>query len=276
MSNFGYVGIKGDDGNVYPFKMVDGKPRVVCTDYLYAISEGDVAGHKAWSKIGYNGDVDNVEEVVWAVGGSYTFPAAGGIQMEVVSSSGNDTSAGTGVQKVKITYLDNAWAEQTEEVTLNGLTPVLTTATNILRVNNFRASAVGTGGFSAGNIDVKAVAPTATIYSRIPTGNTRARNSVYTVPDGKTLFITSAAISAWSSTANKLGRFTLRANWDDVNETTGIFMAQFEAQVSGQSFYRDFEIPIKLGEHTDLYMVCISDAATSNVVAQTSLRGWME
>ena len=48
----------GEDGLPYYVKHVNDKPRVSAMEYLYDIAEGNVPGMEAWSKIGFNGDVD--------------------------------------------------------------------------------------------------------------------------------------------------------------------------------------------------------------------------
>lgn len=74
-------------------------------------------------------------------------------QRSVASSNANDTSAGTGARKVKITYYDNTLAGPfTEEVTLSGTTAVNTTATNIRFIESIVVTEVGSGGSNAGTI----------------------------------------------------------------------------------------------------------------------------
>lgn len=128
-----------ETGTAYGVKHINNKPRVSAMPYLYDIAEGNVTNHSSFSLFGYNGDVDVGTEDLISAGASYTFPAAE-MQMEVVSSSANDdgSPAGFGARTVIIDYLDDAYAEKSETVTLNGTTAVATTATDIFRVNRFR------------------------------------------------------------------------------------------------------------------------------------------
>jgi len=48
-------------GTPYGVKHVSNKPSVSCMPYLYDIAEGSVAGHTAFAKLGYNGDVGATE-----------------------------------------------------------------------------------------------------------------------------------------------------------------------------------------------------------------------
>jgi len=100
------TGFIDSGGTIYPFKVVDGKPRISSTDYLLSIAEGDIPDHKAWSKIGYSGTlVAGVESELWSKGGPYTYPSSGG-SFQVFSSGTADigsvlfsgTSTGGGTQ----------------------------------------------------------------------------------------------------------------------------------------------------------------------------------
>lgn len=106
---------------------------------------------------GRNTNVDNAVVDLWeGPTGTYVFPTVGQ-QMEVVSTSANDTIAGTGVQKVHIHYLDSDYVPHVETIDMNGLTAVATVATDIFRINSFHAMQVGTGEVSAGNISIRKI-----------------------------------------------------------------------------------------------------------------------
>ena len=67
--------------------------------------------------------------------------------LSVVSASANDASGGTGARTVEIQGLDSNWNLLTETVTMNGLTPVVTTQEHFLRV--FRARVVTAGSLQS-------------------------------------------------------------------------------------------------------------------------------
>lgn len=269
--------------NTNPVK-VDNTMRlwVMSTDYLYQIAEGNLPNHESFAKLGYNGDVGTSEEDIWGIGGTYVFPVAAQ-QMEVVSTSVEDdpvkvdTNAGTGVWKVKIGYLDSTYTAKSEEVTLNGQSAVDTVATDIFRVNSIRVSEAGTGKKAVGTITIRNRTDHTTVYRSIAAGLTRGREMVYTVPLGKTLFITSVALSSGYSTVGKNVRWTGRTNLDDVNMIilpVGLFMPYFEIQTQDSSFYRPFEIPLKVPATCDFKLSAISDSANS--VCTAAIRGWLE
>ena len=327
-----------DAGAAYGVKQVDGKPRVSSMDYLYDIAEGNVAGHSAWNKLSYNGNVGTTEIDIWALGGTYSWPATAQ-QMQVVSSSakdvgaraitafadagggnttvtcgthglansdivtisgttnyngtytianvntntftivkayaGNDATsalAGPGIHQVTIFYLDASFVEHTETVTLNGLNAVNTVATDIFRVNWFRAASIGATGAAVGNVTLKNTGATVT-YSQVSAGYNRARNSTYTVADGKTLYVTSFSMGVYGAT--KGVRLTCRSDYDSVAGANKDYFIPFaEIAMTNGAFHRPFEIPTKMPQHTRLKVSGVADAA--GAVVTVSLRGWIE
>lgn len=252
-----------------PLNFPDGPP------FQYAISGGKDSIRTPFTKMGFNGDIDNQEEDLWAVGGAYVFPSAE-MGMEVVSDSALDTSDGTGARTVKIWYLDDTFAEKTEVITLNGVTPVATVATDIYRVNYFRVETAGSGGKAAGNIDIRHLSDTP-IYSRIPATLTRARNAIFTVPLGKTLFITQITYSIGSSVGGVFGTFSMRATYcefDCVRCT--LFYPFSEIGVEQGPFTITYVVPMKFTEGVDIRVVAKGDSAAANGTATVQYRGYLE
>ena len=222
-----------------------------------------------------NIDVDAAEEDLWAVGGLYVWPAANQ-QMEIVSSSNDDSGNSTGAWTVKIWYLDSSFNEFNETITLMGKIPVATVATNIYRINNFRIQTTGTGGKAAGDIDIRNLADTP-IYSRIPTGATRARNSIYTVPAGKAIFITNMTYSIGASAVGHFGRFSFRARYDDITGVPStIFYPYSEIGVTDMAFTIVYQIPMKFPAGVDIKVSVQADATNANAVCTVQYRGWIE
>lgn len=273
MSYFASIKFKDEAGVSYGIKHIQNKPRVSSMPYLYDIAEGNVPDHEIWTKNGYNGSVSSTEQSLWAVGGDYVFPATEQ-QMEVVSSSANDTSAGTGARTVEIFYLDGTFAEKSEVITLNGTTPVATTATNIYRIDIFRVKTTGTGLKNAGNIDIRNLADTP-IYSRIATGINRAISGVFTVPLNKKLYIYNVLISAGSNVANRPVRFITKANYDNISKTiVPFFFPYTNTIITDGTVDAPIEGPTMFPAGTDLKQNVISPDGAA--YASITLRGWLE
>lgn len=83
---------------------------------------------------------------------AYSEPSSAA-QRSIASSSASDTAAGIGARMVKITYYDDVLnGPFTETVTLNGVTPVNTTATNIRFIESLVVVNVGSDGANVGTI----------------------------------------------------------------------------------------------------------------------------
>lgn len=141
------------------------------------------------------------KQVVWKGPATTVVPiaAVGGVQMTVTSSSANDaSSAGTGVRKINIVYIDSTGAQQSEEVALNGITGVPTVATDIRFIQEVHMSAVGSGGAAAGNISVT---NGGTTYGYLAAGDKRSTNAFRMVPTGYRMVVHRVFPGAISGTA---------------------------------------------------------------------------
>lgn len=280
MSDLHLTRIQGKDkDDVYQEVPVAGTSlRVVAQEYLKSIAEGNIKNHSVWAKIGFIAAATGASELtITPQGGDYVFPTAA-MQMSIRSSDNtNDKASGTGALTVTIYYLDNTYAEQSETVTLVGTTWVDTVATNILRINNMRLATVGTSGKAAGNISLVDKATRAIVYGYIAANNTRQRQLIYTVPLGKTLYITWIQRSGVLTAANKYMRTTLRATYDDKSGavlTAGKFFMPFsEVSMPGGVNEGDIDLPIKLPATVDIKCNVITDGTAQ---VQMHLRGWLE
>ena len=232
------------------------------------------AGKTRFSNLGVKALVQNAKVDLWeGPTAAYVFPAAAQ-QMAVVSSSASDAAAGTGIQIVRIHYLDSDYNEQVENVTLNGVTPVLTTGLNILRINGMHAYAVGSTGDAVGNISLTNSGGTVT-YGYIAATYTMSRQAIYTVPAGKYGYITHWQNSS-GSTGTHFCRVSLRATTHDGVLLPGVFLAHDESATQNAAVEISFEIPLAMPPKTDVKLTAISDAANANVTAIGSFIGWIE
>lgn len=218
--------------------------------------------------------VNNTRVDLWeGPTGTYVFPTVAQ-RMAVVSTSASDTLAGTGTQKLMIHYLDSSYAAKTEIVTLNGLTPVNTVATNILRINGVHATQVGTGLGAAGNISVTNTGGTVT-YGYISAGMNTARQAIYTVPAGVTGYISHWQASSGSS-GNHFCQISLRATTHDGILYPGTFLLQDEQGSQNGGDHFTLPIPIPIPAQTDVKISAVSDNVAANVIALGSIMGWFE
>lgn len=237
-------------------------------DFGNYIVDSNTTALQAWSKIGYNADIQATTEIIAPQGGAYVFPTAAQ-HMHIKSSSDEDkgtATAGTGIRTLTIYYLDSEYREKSETVTLNGTTAVETSASDIFRVQNVRATTTGSSYAAVGNISILNHAENVT-YGYIAIGNTRQRQMVWTVPKGKNLYIKTANIYCVHIVANKRCIITLRVTYDDKAKsllTAGLlFMPFAEAFMDDGSLSVTYTIPKKIPEKADLKVEGISSGTAS-------------
>jgi len=203
----------------------------------------------------------------------YVFPT-GPMQMQVTSTSAADAAGGTGIQKIHIHYLDGSYRIQTVDVIPNGVTPVLTSVSDILRINGAHATEVGSGGVAAGNISITAVGGAVT-YSYITAGFNSARQAIYTVPDGYYGYINHWQASS-GSTGNHFCQITVRATAHDGLSHPNVFLVQDEIGSQNGGSEVNFPIPILIPPRTDVKVSAIADAPNAGVTALGAIMGWFE
>lgn len=252
-------------------------PQVCAQDYLQAVAEGDITGHSPFEKFGRVTGVTTATVGVWDVGTTFNWPAAA-TKMDVTGGA-QDLVGGTGVEKIKIEGLNGSYAVVTEEVTMTGAV-IVTTTNTFLRINRAWASQVGANGVASANIDIKGTGG-ATVYGRIPSGLTQSRSARYTVPTGKTLYVTSFYAFSGVGNTGAASKFnfvtvTLRAKVDPASlAVSTIWYPHAEVGVINGSGGRPFEMPLKIPATADLAVDCYGDTAQA-VTVQAVIRGWTE
>ena len=125
------------------------------TDYKLEVASGKRQGSELWNKFGYNNDVDTGTEILASFGGTFN-PLTTATTINIVSTSANDTSGGTGCNSIFLNGIDANRNIQTELVTLNGTTTV-TTVSTWLGINRVSMVLCGSGQVNDGDINLTAV-----------------------------------------------------------------------------------------------------------------------
>lgn len=275
MSHFPAVKLIDETGAAQGVPFYGGSPSTVSQDYLLSLAEGDIPNHAPFAQLGYCAAGGTTENSLWPPSTPYVFPTAAQ-QMQVLSSAAADAAAGTGLRTLRIFYLDALYAPKTVDVTLNGTTPVNTSVSDIFRINRVKMLTAGSGWKAAGNISVRNTAGTVT-YGYILAGHTRSRSLIFTVPAGKTLYVTSVSVGVNKSNAGNNALFVLRATYDDElgQLTAGLhFVPSGEFNLMDQYAVRPMEMPIKFPATTDVKMDVT--AGQSSSICSATIRGWME
>lgn len=142
------------------------------------VARGQVDGHSTVNIYGYQSAVATSFIPVWENATAYTYPVAAA-QMNLAGSVG-DTAT------ITISGLDANYASISENVVLNGSTPVTTTK-SYLRINSMNVAA-GSATNPSGVVTLKDLTNTTT-YAQINAGVGRTQAGIYTVPAGYTYFL---------------------------------------------------------------------------------------
>lgn len=126
-------------------------------------------------------------------------------QRSVSSTSASDTAAGTGARTVRLTYFARSGGTITgpftEDVTLNGTTPVNTSNTNICYIDRIEVITAGSGGVNAGTIQLfTGLAGGGSVFASVAAGERRTYYAHHYVASGLNLFIEGLYASSTAST----------------------------------------------------------------------------
>lgn len=179
-------------------------------DFIDDISGG--AAHQLYAR-GFRSNISSAvtgDDIWTGTATTIPIPPSTGQQMQVVSTSANDTNSGTGTRTLEIHYVDANGNEKGENITMNGLTPVVTTATNIRFIQDIHTLTVGSNLAAVGTISISQQGAPAIVYSTITPGMNRALNSSKMVPAGKTLIIRAFNASGGAAAGGKSADIRLR------------------------------------------------------------------
>lgn len=178
------------------------KQYLVPGELHFEAARGKLAKHEKFHLFGYNPAVSTTVPEVISYSASYRTPApANATTLQVVSSSANDTAAGTGARQVTLRGRAADGSVTEEDVETNGLTPV-TTENAFWRLTEAFVSESGTyasesAGSHAGQITVSDGTNTwAIINSTALFPSSTSAIGAYTVPIGYDAIIESISIHA--------------------------------------------------------------------------------
>jgi len=226
------------------------------------VARGQIAWHYDVHKFGFNPDIDDSLETVWAQGGLYSYLAAA-TQLSVSSSSTDDTSAGTGARTVTLSGLDANYSEISETVTLNGQTAV-TTTNSYLRIFRMVVNSAGSGGENAGVI----YAGTGTVTSGVPAnkyatiaiGDNQTLMAIWTVPANHTAYLLQTDVTVATTQNNKYCTASLVARpYGEVFQVKDRFV-KAESQTT-----LTYSLPLEFEEKTDIEYRAIGDSAGADI-----------
>lgn len=208
-------------------------------DYYSRAARGLVTGASAVRKFGRNANTGTSFEPVWLHSGGLTLFGAAGSTLTISSSSGNDTSAGTGARTITVVGVDESWAAQTEVITMNGTSNV-TSSLIWGWVNSVTVTTIGTIAARANIGTITGITTTGSYPAFIiAAGQGQTQQACYAVEDGKNLEVYRVRLG---SEASKPADFQFGLDLDPMNATAPIVSRRYIGNVDGVVGFEAFDL----------------------------------
>lgn len=238
-------------------------------DFKHDVALGYVDDATLWNKFGYNSDIDSASgfEIVASFGGSFT-PNVTATTLDIVSSSLNDDSGGTGCNSVVIYGVDSNWASAIEVVTLDGTTPVTTTSTWV-GINRVAMFLCGTGQTNDGTITITATTGGRTMAA-MPAGDGVTQQCLFYVPASTTFVMEYLLLGAARNASNN--PFVTFKFWVYSTVSNGIqevFRKNIDTDISVAEEINP-NLPFPVTEKTVLWLEADTDQNDTQVTARFS------
>lgn len=241
------------------------------SDYFFEVARGNIANTTSehiLSKSDLN--TAGTESDIWYSATSQKTWRTTAATLECISTSANDTAAGTGAQTVRIEGLDASFNKISETVTMAGLVATTATTQSFIRVNSATVITSGayasgaTTGTNIGNITVRVSGAGAT-ETVIEAAKGIDFGSHYTIPSGYTGYINRVSLSVDSGKTAATVRMYMRQNANDVTTpfTAKIYVHGWPG-CSG-NFQEDTKEHYTLPAKSDIWFTCVPGANNTNI-----------
>jgi len=245
------------DGFVNVAVTTDGNLAISDNSSGLSIAQGKVSGVSYVSKFGQNEDIGTgAFEDIWDAGGTYTYPANNTAPITHIASSNNGDTVPIEVQGLDI---NGNLVVQTITLTGTTIAPLTTPLWRIFRMKNVGATN------NAGTI-IAVNSGVTTTYASIAPGNNQTLMALYTIPAGKTGYMTA---QSYSLVGLKRAYSVDGHLW--MRSFGGVFQLKHTFGLSSDgtsSFQHIYNIPLKISEKTDIRVSAIS-SSTGGVMNAT-------
>ena len=210
-------------------------------------------GNSHIHKFGSNLALAGASESIWSAGGLYPWASFATAQtIYAISTEAADTGT------LEIQGLDENYALQTTTVTLTGLTAVDTGATTFIRIFRMKYS-----GTNVGTITARVTSGTGTVVAQIDAGVSQTLMAVYTVPAQTTAFMLNYTVGTGKGDDAHLKLFA--------RESGSSFQIKNEMKSYQSTITRDFPIPLRFEEKTDIDFRATTSSANSDCIVNFDL-----
>jgi len=196
------------------------------------ISNGDVEGYSSVHKFGLIDGNSNNPTTIWTGDSLYTW------QTEANTVSANSSAGQT--QTITVQGLDADYAEVEEDIVLTGATETAETTQKFLRVHR---AFIKTGDTNTANININHHSSD-DLISQISDGYGQTLQTFYTVPAGKTAYLSKFRVSSAKQQTAIVTLF--------VRPFGGAFRAQSTSSLYSSGIQTIFDTPLRITEKSDI------------------------
>lgn len=237
-------------------------------DYTINLSAGNIDGVGYIEKFGRNDTLSANIETIWDGSNVYTYLTTAS-SVYITSSDGDDSTTGTGARTIEVQGLDENYVLVTEDITVNDSA----STTTFIRIFRAITKTVGSDGQAQGIISIRSASGGGgTLLAQIQKVGTGQGASLgqtfmttYTVPAGKTAYLTQWTVGAGGQNADTTCFFMARLFSD------GGFNAKDIIISAGQQFQKDYKIPLKFVEKTDIEVRAFTSSAGNDCASSYNL-----
>lgn len=234
-------------------------------DFSLAASSGKISGLATIHKFGKNTTVGATHADVWSAGGLYTgwLTAAVAMRVKAGGNAADDNDGGAGARTITVEGLDANWNAQTDTLTLAGASASAATTNTYIRIYRAKVALVGTyTGSNTGDVDIETTG--GVLMARIGADIGQTEMTMYSVPSGKTAYITQVHGHVDSKEAADI-HMHIRENANDVTSPfTGSNTVMSFTQVK-ESLHLPLTAYPKVPEMSDLWFASTGGASGTSV-----------
>ena len=218
------------------------------------IAGGLVDGYSAIHKFGRNPNVGNIPETIWMHGGLYSYLDVGSDStIYAYSASLDDGPGNDGAHTITVQGLDNDFNLIEETITVNGAA----STASFLRVYRAFVATAGVLAANDGNVLISTaaagggtvLADIGVIGSGTTTGLGQTQLALYTIPAGKTGYLTTWNIGV--APMNNAVTVTLKSR-ELGGGANGPFRSKDIVDIVGGYTTQNYSIPLRFPEKTDI------------------------
>lgn len=227
---------------------------------------GPGSGYAPVNKFGANLTIPTgnpIAETIWSHGGQFPFLDTG-IPMDFVSTAAADGIAGTGAQKVTVTFYNTDNTLNVVEFDTAGLTPVQVDD-DIKICTRIEVTQTGTGDTNAGKITLVDRATGLVVYQSMEIGEGQTLSAVQICPKGKKGLVVKHE-TTYAKTQTPAGSVDMRVL---LRKEGGSTQTKHTASISTANPIDVYEYPIggiEMSEGDILYCQCVACTANNTPI----------